>query len=172
MDLGRYASSSPNQTFVLFPLAVLAFDAIARRRLGVDARWAPVLAAGYALYRTAGKYRDRKRAGSRGFERPPQKLVTDGPYAYSRNPMYLGHLVFCAGLVGATRSPLALLLALRQLRRFSERVAVDEERLERLFGDEYRAYRTRAPRWIGIPEAAVTGRARGRNERPLASEGD
>lgn len=168
----RYASSSPNQTFVLFPLAVLAFDALVRRRIRVDARWVPLLAAGYALYRTAGEYREQKRAGSRGFERPPQKLVTDGPYAYSRNPMYLGHLLFCAGLVAATRSPLALLLALRQQRRFSERVAIDEERLERLFGDEYRVYRTRVPRWFGIPEAAVAPRERGSDERPLAGDGD
>lgn len=131
---------------------MLSFEALARRRIRVDIRWLPVLAAGYALYRGAGAFRASRGAGSRGFERPPDRLVTDGPYAVSRNPMYLGHLVFMTGLVGATRSPLALLLALRQYLRFSERVAIDERRLERIFGDDYRAYTARVPRWIGPPK--------------------
>ncbi len=147
-------ASSPNQTFVAFPIAVLAFDAIVRRRVRFDTRWAPLLALGYALYRTAGEHRERRRAGPRGFRRPPVKLVTDGPYAYTRNPMYLGHLIFCTALLGATRSPLALLLGLRQLHRFRSRVAEDEERLERLFGDEYRAYLATVPRWVGLPRVS------------------
>jgi len=75
-------------------------------------------------------------------------LVTDGPYGRTRNPMYLGHLLFVVGLAAATCSPLAVLLGARQLARFRERVRVDEGRLERIFGDEYRAYRQRVPRWL------------------------
>lgn len=150
----RYFSSSPRQTFVLFPLAVFAFDVLVRRRVRVDPRWAPLLALGYGLYRTAGEHRERSAAGPRGFERPPVKLLTDGPYAYTRNPMYLGHLIFCTALFGTTRSPIALLLALRQARRFAERVRADEVRLERIFGDEYRAYVARVPRWIGLPRVS------------------
>ena len=130
---------------------MIAFELVQRRRLRVDARWLPLLAAGYALYRGAGEYRARQAAGPPGFERPPDRLLTDGPYAFTRNPMYLGHLVFMTGLVLATRSRLAVLLALRQYVRFSERVAIDERRLERIFGDEYREYVARVPRWIGTP---------------------
>jgi protein-S-isoprenylcysteine O-methyltransferase Ste14 len=151
----RYFASSPRQTFVLFPLAVFAFDVLVRRRVRVDLRWAPLLALGYGLYRTAGEHRERSAAGPRGFERPPVKLLTDGPYAYTRNPMYLGHLIFCTALFGATRSPVALLLALRQARRLAERVRADEARLERIFGDEYRAYVARVPRWIGLPRVSA-----------------
>ena len=110
------------------------------------------MAAGYALYRGAGEHRARRGAGGPGFAAPPQRLVTDGPYAVSRNPMYLGHLIFMPGLVLAPRSHRAVLLALRQSLRFGERVAIDERRLERMFGDEYREYRARVPRWIGPPK--------------------
>ena len=154
MRLRDYASSSPNQTFVLLPIATLAFELLVRRRPRLDLRSIPLLLGGYWLYRAAGEHRAREGAGSRGFEKPPRRLVTDGPYAYSRNPMYLGHLIFCAGVVVATRSPIAVLFALRQLRRFTERVAIDEERLERLFGEEYRDYLRRVPRWIGTPSVS------------------
>jgi len=140
--------SSPRQTFVLFPLAVLLFDAVVRRRVRLDPRALPLLTAGYGLYRYAGSYGDAQGAGSRGAARPPVRLVTDGPYGRTRNPMYLGHLLFVVGLAAATCSPLAVLLGARQLARFRERVRVDEGRLERIFGDEYRAYRQRVPRWL------------------------
>ncbi len=137
---------------------MLVFEGVARRRMRVSSQWLGLLALGYALYRGAGAYREAAGARSRGFAELPERLVTDGPYALSRNPMYLGHLVFMAGLVGATRSPLAVLLALRQLRRFSDRARLDEERFERLFGEEYRAYRVRVPRWFAFGSRAGTGR--------------
>ncbi len=40
------------------------------------------------------------------------------------------------------------MLAIRPWGRFTERVAIDEERLERIFGDEGRDYVTREPRWL------------------------
>ncbi len=106
------------------------------------------MVAGYVLYRAAGGHRAARGAGSRGFVEPPRRLVTDGPYAYTRNPMYLGHLVFLAGLVGATRSPIAIGCALWQHHRLAGRVRLDEGRLEQIFGDEYRAYVARVPRWL------------------------
>ncbi|HSV21703.1 MAG TPA: methyltransferase [Xanthobacteraceae bacterium] len=29
----------------------------------------------------------------------PQRIIATGPYRYTRNPMYLGHIIFMAGLV-------------------------------------------------------------------------
>jgi protein-S-isoprenylcysteine O-methyltransferase Ste14 len=129
-------------------VAVLVIGA-ARGRAPRLFPWALVMAAGYGLYRAARAHRGAI-AGGHGFASTPAALVTDGPYAVTRNPMYLGHLVFAAGLVGATRSPLAVALFIERLVRFRRRVAVDETRLERLFGDEYRAYRQRVPRWIRL----------------------
>lgn len=150
--LSAFLSSSPRQTFVAFPFAVLLFELLTRRRVRIDAKWLPFLVTGYTLYRGAGRYRARMDAGTPGFERSPQRLLTDGPYALSRNPMYLGHLIFMTALVMATRSRLAAILALRQYLRFSERISIDERRLERIFGDDYRAYVARVPRWIGPPK--------------------
>ncbi len=106
------------------------------------------MAAGYLLYRGAGAYRKRHRAGPPGFAELPDRLLVDGPYAYTRNPMYLGHLTFLIGLVVATRSPVAPACFIWQLVRLSDRVRRDEVRLEAKFGEEYRRYRARVPRWL------------------------
>lgn len=81
-------------------------------------------------------------------ERLPDRLITTGPYALCRNPMYLGHIIFTLGLVGVFRSPLAVLLLLNRIARFSRQAGMDEEQLERMFGEEYRAYRARVRRWV------------------------
>jgi len=143
----EFASSSPRQTFLLFPALTLAFDLARGRRPLLGTTGLALMAAGYGLYRYAGARRNET-AGGRGMESVPTVLVSDGPYAVTRNPMYLGHLIFMAGLVVATRSPVAVGLFFRQLARFSERVARDETRLEKLFGEDYRLYRARVPRWL------------------------
>jgi protein-S-isoprenylcysteine O-methyltransferase Ste14 len=79
---------------------------------------------------------------------PPSRLVTSGPYALMRNPMYLGHLIFVLGLALAFRSTVAAALGIGRALRFRRRVQADEERLEILFGDQYRAYQMRVKRWI------------------------
>ena len=81
-------------------------------------------------------------------KRPPDRLVTSGPYALSRNPMYLGHMLFTVGLALVFRSPLGAVLVIERARRFQRRVRVDERRLEQVFGDEYRNYCRRVKRWI------------------------
>jgi len=106
------------------------------------------MVAGYSLYRLAGRYREEQHAGPRGFATPPDRLLTTGPYAHTRNPMYLGHLMFLVGLVITTRSPVAAACLVWQYVRLSDRVRIDEERLERKFGEQYRAYLGRAPRWV------------------------
>jgi protein-S-isoprenylcysteine O-methyltransferase Ste14 len=154
--LGAVASvarSSPRQTFVLIPLITVAAELLGRRRRRVRSEWLLLCALGYALYRGAGEYRRAERAGPPGFERPPDRLVTTGPYALSRNPMYVWHLLFLSGLALATGSPVAVVGLLWQSRRLASRVAVDEERLERIFGQEYRDYKERVPRWLPVASA-------------------
>ncbi|MGH3315726.1 MAG: methyltransferase family protein [Nocardioidaceae bacterium] len=78
----------------------------------------------------------------------PDQLITTGPYGMTRNPMYLGHLVFLAGLALSTRSPLAVAAALVHAPWFDARVRRDEQRLRRRFGAGYDDYCKSVPRWI------------------------
>ncbi len=76
-------------------------------------------------------------------------LVTDGPFAWSRNPIYLGMVVGLAGVgvVLGTGMPFVVIppFAWFIRRRFIE---TEEQMLEAAFGDAYRAYKARVRRWI------------------------
>jgi protein-S-isoprenylcysteine O-methyltransferase Ste14 len=79
-------------------------------------------------------------------EAPP--LRTDGPFALSRNPIFLGMLLFVAG--AALRSPSAVTLVLLAATYISLEVQIRSEEafLERVHGAAYHAYMTRVRRWI------------------------
>ena len=89
----------------------------------------------------------RKHLGVR-FDRPPDRVLTTGPYAFSRNPMYLGHIIFMLGLSLSTGSKLAWAILLANLPWFQSRVLYDEQRLREKFGAEYKAYCRRVRRWL------------------------
>ncbi len=145
-------SSNSTRTLVVLPAAVLAEQAIARRPLRL--RWLPVMVAGFLQYKLSGRYRIRHAGGPPGMSQGfPERIIDTGPYAYSRNPMYLGHIVWMTGLVLVTRSPLAILVAAIRIPWYDARAAEEEERLEKKFGAGYAAYRDRVPRWVGLPAA-------------------
>jgi protein-S-isoprenylcysteine O-methyltransferase Ste14 len=80
---------------------------------------------------------------------PPRKLVVQGLYRFTRNPMYVG--IFLA-LLGETLwrwSPALLLYAAIVAVAFHIRVLVYEEpKLAELFGAEFAEYRARVRRWL------------------------
>jgi protein-S-isoprenylcysteine O-methyltransferase Ste14 len=139
------------RTFVAIPAVVLAEQAAARRPL--HPAWLPVMAWGYLQYRLSGSYRIARAGGPPGMSQgQPDELVTTGPYAVTRNPMYLGHLVFLTGLALVTRSPLSLALTAGLVHWFDERARTDHRRLVSIFGEPYEQYATRVPRWLpGLP---------------------
>jgi protein-S-isoprenylcysteine O-methyltransferase Ste14 len=143
-------SSTSTRTFLIWPLVVAVEQALSRRR--PHGTGLPLMAAGYAAYRLAGSYRLPRAGGPPGMSQGmPQRLVEDGPYAWTRNPMYAGHLLFLAGLALSSRSPLAAGLLGWHLRWFAERVRQDEKRLHERFGAAYDDYRARTPRWVPRP---------------------
>lgn len=81
--------------------------------------------------------------------RRAEHLVTKGPYAFTRNPIYLGNTVLMlgAGLVFGLLwfLPAALLAAF-----ITQKLAVEQEEkhLEARFGRAYREYRKKVRRWI------------------------
>jgi protein-S-isoprenylcysteine O-methyltransferase Ste14 len=76
-------------------------------------------------------------------------LVTQGPFAVSRNPVYLGMALVLIGLVLWLDSPLALPLLPLWVwwieRRFIRR---EEARIARDFGPAWAAYSRRVRRWL------------------------
>ena len=75
-------------------------------------------------------------------------MVDQGIYAYTRNPMYLGHLIFMLGLAITFWSWATLLLLAFHLYWFQQRVLEDEARLTQIFGPPYIDYMRRVKRWI------------------------
>lgn len=108
----------------------------------------PLLAWGYLQYKLVGRYRLRLGRGGPGMSVPPERIVDTGPYRWVRNPMYLGHLVFLAGLAVVLQSWIAAAVFAFHVFWFDRRVREDEAHLEQLFGEPYRAYRARVKRWI------------------------
>jgi protein-S-isoprenylcysteine O-methyltransferase Ste14 len=104
----RSLARTPVRTFVLAPI-VAAFEfAMRGGALILDPLGLPLLAWGYLQYLLVGRYRIARGGGGPGLEAPPERLVTSGPYRFTCNPMYLGHLIFFAGLAVTFRSYFAL----------------------------------------------------------------
>ena len=90
---------------------------------------------------------------------PPRALVAEGPYAVSRNPMYVCLWLVLAGEALASGSGrvaaygLSVFVATQLFVRLYE-----EPTLARQFGAEYAAYRARVPRWLGRPPGSRPAR--------------
>jgi len=108
----------------------------------------PLMLWGYLQYRLCGLYRTKHGGGGPGLEKPPVRLVSDGPYAYSRNPMYLGHVLFLIGLALTLQSLLAALITVATALWFHRRVLEDERNLAQSFGEPYLRYRAKVARWV------------------------
>jgi protein-S-isoprenylcysteine O-methyltransferase Ste14 len=90
----------------------------------------------------------RARTGVPTF-RPATALVTRGIYARTRNPIYLGGLLFYPGLALLLGSP-GMLLLWPAIAGILDRGVVrrEEAYLRRLFGRAYEDYRGRVRRWL------------------------
>ena len=97
----------------------------------------PVSLAGLAL-----------RAWAAGCLAKNQQLATGGPYAHTRNPLYLGTLLVAAGLAIASRSPgLGVLTAAVFLFIYLPVIQLEEQHLRRLFPEYERYARTVPAMW-------------------------
>lgn len=79
-------------------------------------------------------------------------LVTDGPNALTRNPMYVGMagtLTAHALLRGGWLTALPVIGFVALIDRVQ--VRPEERALRELFGEDYSDYCRRVPRWVGLP---------------------
>jgi protein-S-isoprenylcysteine O-methyltransferase Ste14 len=122
---------------------VAAMPEFVARLLGV-----PLLFAGGALaiwgFRTMGA------AGTPVNPREPvQQLVTDGPFSFTRNPLYTALTLAYLGVTCLANAFWPLLFLPGVLAVIRQGIIAREERyLEQLFGDAYRDYKERVPRWF------------------------
>src|SRR3989440_4441180 len=95
-------------------------------------------------------YQRMRRAGTNvdPYE-PATVLVTEGPFKFTRNPLYLSVTLFYAGVATLVNALWAMLLLPIVLFVVNREVIEREERyLERKFGEQYMKYKGRVRRWI------------------------
>jgi protein-S-isoprenylcysteine O-methyltransferase Ste14 len=81
--------------------------------------------------------------------RDSSALVVEGPFRFSRNPMYAGMLAVLAGaaVLAGTLTPFFVVIGMGWL--LTAHFVIPEERdMEAQFGEPYRAYKTRVRRWL------------------------
>jgi protein-S-isoprenylcysteine O-methyltransferase Ste14 len=145
----RWLARTPVRTFLIYPLVVIAFELIRQDWTLTIMPWGALLMVwGYLQYRIVGSFRWRHGGGGPSVDVLPQRIIGSGPYRYTRNPMYLGHLIFMAGLALTFWSWLALAILLVNIVWFHLRVLGDEKNLLKQFGAPYVEYCGRVKRWI------------------------
>jgi len=78
-----------------------------------------------------------------------RKTLASGPFAVTRNPLYIGNILLWCGFALTARLPwMAPVTALLLGAEYSAIVGWEERQLASRYGDEYRAYAALVPRWI------------------------
>lgn len=129
----------------IHPLGGVVSAGIAVRAIG-----AVILLAGITLDLAAMREMRRHRANILP-HRAAMALVTSGPFALSRNPIYLGNtLVMVGAALLASSLWLLLAAAAAVLAVWALAIRREESHLAAQFGDEWTAYTHRTPRWVGF----------------------
>ena len=84
---------------------------------------------------------------------PLDEPLSEGIYAISRHPQYFGFFLAYAGIGIACASWVLLLCALVWILSWQFGIEEEERILLEKYGEAYRQYMNRTPRWIGIPKS-------------------
>ena len=76
------------------------------------------------------------------------RLLTDGAFARVRHPVYLAALLFYIFLIVVTLSLISLGMFIGIFVFYNHIATYEEIFLERKFGQEYREYKKKTPKWI------------------------
>jgi protein-S-isoprenylcysteine O-methyltransferase Ste14 len=90
------------------------------------------------------------RAGTSPVPGEPSTVLLDvGPYRFTRNPIYIAFVIFYVGLAIMLTSAWMLILLVPVLIVLQRGVVEREEAyLQSKFGEAYRKYQARVPRWL------------------------
>ena len=149
---------APPPAIFLLAFIVGVWIEIAFTRLRIvdgDASARPLRIAGYVLILAGvsvaawGAFVFRRHKTSVLPFRPATSLVLDGPYRFSRNPMYVGmSLAHVGGGLALNALWPILLLPAALAVLFALVIRKEERHLAENFGEEYREYRARVRRWL------------------------
>jgi protein-S-isoprenylcysteine O-methyltransferase Ste14 len=162
-DGGRAFVFKNRGTLLAIPaLMFVAFGKPTRRSVAIGL---PLAIAGEGLRCWAVGYSG---VTTRGDRVTAPELVTAGPYAHVRNPLYLGNLVtglgfaiaFAGGLPRRKRSRMIALGLGSMIAVYAAIIPHEEQFLARTFGDDYADYQTRVPAmgWRVKPAMFARGR--------------
>ena len=89
------------------------------------------------------------------------RIATSGPYAWVRNPMYVGRFLVGMGFVVLTWRWFLIAPYVVGFWAYAHaRVLGEEARLQERFGDEYAKYRRTVRRWLPLPPRRPLSKAR------------
>jgi protein-S-isoprenylcysteine O-methyltransferase Ste14 len=153
-ERGAQVHFPPPLVFLGFVLLGLALQyAVTPIALGVD-RWTRliagllILSAGLSLGATASMHFSRTGQHPAPW-RPSPELIREGPYRFTRNPMYVGLTLLQVGLgVAADDLWIALFAVPALLVVHYIAVLAEEKYLVERFGEPYAAYRARVRRYV------------------------
>ena len=145
----------PPPVWLLLFGTAMWFLAKSEYALGIDIPFAPlpaVLIAAFGISCSARALLLFRAAGTTVNPLHPEEassLVTDGIFARTRNPMYVGLLLVLTGWAVWLQSlgNLLLLLVFIPLITYLQ-IRPEEAALQKLFGDAYADYCRRVPRWL------------------------
>lgn len=76
-------------------------------------------------------------------------LITEGPFKFSRNPIYLADLVLLIGIAFLLRNPISFIFCILFIVILNiDLIRFEEKQLEKKFGKKYLEYKKRVRRWI------------------------
>jgi len=81
-------------------------------------------------------------------EKNKTELVTDGFFAISRNPIFLGIMIANVGLFLVLPNAFTMLIIALSTVSVNTQIRLEEEFLLREFGEEYKTYKDKVRRWI------------------------
>jgi protein-S-isoprenylcysteine O-methyltransferase Ste14 len=84
---------------------------------------------------------------------PLDRPATEGLYRISRNPIYLSTFLIDIGIGIAGASWIYLLYAMIEIILQNSTLGAEERWCLEKYGDKYKEYMNRTPRWIGIPKS-------------------
>ena len=80
------------------------------------------------------------------------KPVTTGIFLISRNPMYISGIGIFLGIVLVSLSWIYAIIVLIWFILMIKSISKEESQCLKKYGEEYREYMNRTPRWIGLPK--------------------